>query len=37
VWTPLARKDYPDYRARLDVHLARLAALDVNYRKPDLP
>ena len=37
VWTPLARKDYADYRARLDVHLARLDALDVNYRKPEPP
>ena len=37
VWTPLARKDYADYRARLDVHLARLGALDVNFRKPDVP
>ncbi len=37
VWTPLARKDYADYRARLDVHLARLGALDVNYRRPETP
>jgi hexosaminidase len=37
VWTPLDRKDYADYRARLDAHLRRLDALDVNYRKPDMP
>jgi hexosaminidase len=35
LWTPLARKDYADFRARLNVHLRRLDALDVNYRKPD--
>ena len=35
VWTPIARKDYADYRARLDTHLARLTALDVNFRKPE--
>jgi hexosaminidase len=32
VWTPVARKSYDDYLKRLDVHLARLDALDVNYR-----
>jgi hexosaminidase len=37
VWTPIARKDYADYRRRLDTHLARLTALDVNFRKPDPP
>ena len=35
VWTPAARKDYADYRARLDTHLQRLTALDVNFRKPE--
>jgi hexosaminidase len=30
VWTPLNRKDYADYVARLRVHLGRLSALDVN-------
>jgi hexosaminidase len=35
VWTPLARKDYTDFRGRLQVHLDRLTALDVNYRKPE--
>jgi hexosaminidase len=31
VWTPLNRKDYADYVARLGVHLERLNALDVNF------
>ena len=35
VWTPTSRKSYADYRARLDTHLARLTALDVNFRKPE--
>jgi len=35
VWTPAARKDYASYRSRLEVHLARLTALDVNFRKPE--
>ena len=35
VWTPVRQKDYADYRARLDRHLPRLAALDVNFRKPE--
>ena len=35
VWTPPARKDFADYRARLDTHLGRLTALDVNFRKPE--
>ena len=35
VWTPVGQKDYPDYRARLDTHLLRLTALDVNFRKPE--
>ncbi len=34
VWTPAERKDYGDFLGRLPEHLARLAALDVNYRKP---
>jgi len=32
LWTPVERKDYPDFRRRLAAHLARLAVLDVNYR-----
>ncbi len=35
VWTPKARKDYPDFLARLATHLQRLAILDVNYRPLD--
>jgi hexosaminidase len=34
VWTPRERKDFADFRRRLDVHLRRLDALQVNYRKP---
>ena len=34
VWTPLERKDFADYRMRLDTHLRRLTALDVNFRAP---
>ena len=30
LWTPRARKDYPDFVARLKPHLDRLRALDVN-------
>jgi hexosaminidase len=33
VWTPRERKDLPSFRARLARHLARLEALDVNYRR----
>lgn len=33
-WTPRARKDFADFRRRLDVHLRRLDALQVNYRRP---
>jgi hexosaminidase len=35
VWTPPARKDYPDFVARLARHLTRLNALDVNFRRLD--
>jgi hexosaminidase len=31
-WTPRERKDFADFRARLDTHLVRLGILDVNYR-----
>jgi hexosaminidase len=34
-WTPSARKDFSDFLDRLSGHLARLEALDVNYRRPD--
>ena len=33
VWTQRDRKDLSDFRRRLLVHLARLDALDVNYRR----
>jgi hexosaminidase len=32
LWTPRERRDFADFSARLTVHLARLRALDVNYR-----
>ncbi len=32
VWTPAARKNYGDFRARLETHLKRLKALDVSFR-----
>ena len=35
VWTPLDRKNFADYRARLETHLERLTALDVNFRRPE--
>jgi hexosaminidase len=34
VWTPVDRKDYADFMARLEEHLRRLAVLDVAYRPP---
>jgi hexosaminidase len=33
LWTSRARRDFADFSARLPVHLARLDALDVNYRR----
>jgi hexosaminidase len=33
LWTPRARRDFGDFTARLPAHLARLEALDVNYRR----
>jgi hexosaminidase len=35
VWTPRDRKDFADFRRRLDTHLRRLDALDVAYRRPE--
>ena len=32
VWTPAERKHYQDFLRRLETHLKRLTALDVNYR-----
>ena len=34
-WTPADKKDFVDFRRRLDAHLPRLDALGVNYRKPE--
>ncbi len=34
VWTRADRKNFADFRVRLDTHLKRLAILDVNYRRP---
>ena len=33
LWSATARRDYTDFTGRLPTHLARLDALDVNYRK----
>jgi hexosaminidase len=33
-WTPKERKDFADFRRRLEVHLRRLDGIGVNYRKP---
>jgi hexosaminidase len=35
VWTPQADRELRDFRRRLDAHLLRLNALDVNYRPPE--
>lgn len=35
VWSAPARRDYPHFLLRLPRHLARLDALDVNYRRPE--
>ena len=35
VWTAKARKDFPDFMRRLEPHLARLQAMDIQYRKLD--
>ena len=37
VWTPQEQRKLSDFRRRLDSHLLRLQALDVNYRRPDPP
>ena len=36
LWIQRGTKDYADFRARLDLDLARLDALDVRYRSPAL-
>jgi hexosaminidase len=33
LWSAKTRRDYADFTTRLPAHLARLDALDVNYRK----
>jgi hexosaminidase len=33
LWTPRERRDFGDFSKRLSAHLARLDALDVNYRR----
>ena len=35
VWTPVGRKDYANFLARLAQHLRRMQVLDVNFRPPD--
>lgn len=37
VWTPAGRRDRDDFDRRLAAGLARLHALDVNFRPPDGP
>jgi hexosaminidase len=37
LWTPKARRDFTDFSARLPAELARLQALDVNYRPTAKP
>lgn len=34
VWSPKSARNFSDFLARLTVHLKRLDAMDVNYRKP---
>lgn len=34
VWTQKSRRDYADFSNRLQTHVRRLDAMDVNYRKP---
>jgi hexosaminidase len=37
VWTPVELRDYADFERRLAIHLRRLEALDVNYRRGPAP
>jgi hexosaminidase len=37
LWTPKARRDFTDFSARLPPEVARLQALDVNYRSTTKP
>jgi len=34
LWSPSDARDYPDFRARLGVHLQRLKAMKINFREP---
>ena len=36
-WTAPKRKDWEDFKRRLDTHLERLKAQGVNYRGPRKP
>ena len=36
-WSARSLRDFPDFRRRLDPHLARLEALDVRFRRPAPP
>ena len=35
LWKPAADCSWEEFRKRLDVHLARLDAMQVNYRNPE--
>jgi hexosaminidase len=37
LWTSRDRRDFADFSARLPALLARLDAMDVNYRRPGAP
>ena len=37
LWTPKPRRDFADFMQRLPAHLQRLDAMDVKYRKLDVP
>jgi hexosaminidase len=34
-WSPKEGKDWGEFESRLDIHLKRLDALQVNYRRAD--
>jgi len=36
VWSPRGPRDFAEFRRRLAVHLLRLDAMDVGYRRPDV-
>jgi hexosaminidase len=37
LWTASDKRNFADFSARLTAHLARLQALDVNFRSPAGP